>query len=139
MRKSWKLTSKILLGEKTVESRWYMNKYKPWGCIEKGDNIYFKDSGELVKFKTKVKKVMQFENLTHLKVKKILDKYGKADGMKNTEEISSFFQMFKDKKYCLLIFLGKPEQIEPFEINKAGFGDMAAWITVEDIEKIKRR
>jgi hypothetical protein len=139
MRKSWNLTSKIFLGEKTIESRWYMNRYKPWGCIENGDDIYFKDSGELVKLKAKVEKVMQFESLTPFKVKQILNKYGKADGMKNKEEIDSYFQMFKDKKYCLLIFLSKPEQIEPFEINKTGFGSMAAWITIEDIEKIKRR
>ena len=139
MRKSWNLTSKILTGEKTIESRWYMNKYRPWGCIEAGDNVYFKDSGELVKLKAKVEKVLQFDNLTPIKVRKILNKYGKADGMKSKKEINNYFQMFKNKKYCLLIFLRKPESIEPFEIDKAGFGSMAAWITVEDVEKIKKR
>jgi len=33
MRKGWGLTGKILTGEKTIESRWYMNRYRPWGAM----------------------------------------------------------------------------------------------------------
>lgn len=29
------------------------------------------------------------------------------------------------------------KEIESFEINKAGFGMMSAWLTVENIDKIK--
>jgi len=42
------------------------------------------------------------------------------------------------KNYCLLVFLKNPQAIEPFEIDKTGFGAMAAWITIDNIEKIKR-
>ena len=56
MKKSWKLTEKILSGEKKIESRWYKSKYPPWGKIKKGDIIYFKDSGEPVSIKAKVEK-----------------------------------------------------------------------------------
>ncbi len=37
-----------------------------------------------------------------------------------------------------MMFLKNPQKIEPFEIDKKGFGAMAAWLTVADIEKIKR-
>ena len=96
MRKSWGLTQKILTGEKTIESRWYMAKYPPWGRIAPGDSIYFKDSGEPVSIMAGVERVVQFSNLTPEKVRSILKKYGKADGIEK-ERIPKFFGMFKNK------------------------------------------
>ena len=46
MNKRWKLIPKILDGSKTIESRWYVNKIKPWNSIKEDDKIYFKNSGE---------------------------------------------------------------------------------------------
>jgi ASC-1-like (ASCH) protein len=123
MRRSWGLVPKILLGEKTIESRWYKNKSAPWGKINPGDTVYFKNTGELVTVKVKVREVKQFENLNADKVHEILEKFGRDDGI---EDIEKYYEMFKDKKYCLLIFLEKPEKIKPFEINKKGYGAMAA-------------
>jgi ASC-1-like (ASCH) protein len=137
MRKSWGLTQKILSGEKTIESRWYMNRYKPWGNISRGDTVYFKDSGEPVSIRASVDKIMQFENLTPSKVREILDKYAVADGLGvNKRDINSYFELFKNKKYCLLIFLKDPKKIKPFKIDKSGFGAMAAWITVNDLNEV---
>lgn len=137
MRKSWGLTQKILNGQKKIESRWYSLKRKPWDKIKKGEVIYFKDSGEPVKLKAEVSKVIQFANLTQKRVKEILGKYGDDDGLEK-DKIPEFFERFKDKKYCILIFLKNPREIKPFEINKAGFGIMSAWITVNNISMIKK-
>lgn len=137
MKKSWGLTVKILSKEKKIESRWYVNKYQPWDKIKRGETVYFKDSGEPVTLKAIVEKVIQYSDLTPVKVKDILKQYGQADGI-TKEKIPEFFQRFKNKKYCLLIFLKQPQKIKPFEINKTGFGAMAAWITVESISKIKK-
>jgi len=138
MKKSWKLTQKILSGQKKIESRWYKVKYPPWDKIESGDAIYFKDSGNPVTIKAEVEKVIQFSNLTTKKVKEILVKYGTDDGIEK-KGIPKFFEMFKDKNYCMLIFLKNPQKIEPFEINKTGFGAMSSWITVSSIDRIKLR
>ena len=137
MRKSWELTNKILTGQKKIESRWYSVKCKLWDGIKKGDTVYFKDSGEPVRIKAKVSKVRQFADLTPKKVKEILDEYGKDDGIEQ-EKIPEFFERFKNKKYCLLIFLKNQTKIKPFAIDKIGFGTMSAWITVNDISKIKK-
>lgn len=136
MRKSWGLTKKILNGQKKIESRWYSVKYKPWNSIKEGETVYFKDSGEPVKLKAKVSKVMQFADLTPNQVKEILDKYGDDDGLER-EKISEFYDRFKNKKYCMLIFLKNPQKIRPFEVNKTGFGAMSAWITVDSVSKIR--
>ena len=134
MRKSWRLTDKILSGQKKIESRWYSVKYKPWDNIKEGEVIYFKDSGGPVKIKAEVSKVMQFADLTPRRVREILDEYGKDDGIE-PEKIPEFFERFKDKKYCMLIFLKNPIEINPFNIDKTGFGAMSAWLTVDDILK----
>ncbi|MEK7542940.1 MAG: hypothetical protein AAB503_01370 [Patescibacteria group bacterium] len=137
MKKSWGLTGKILNGRKKIESRWYSVKCKPWDRIREGETVYFKDSGEPVRIKAEVSKIMQFANLTKGKVKEILDEYSKDDGIEQ-EKIPEFFERFKDKKYCMLIFLKNPQEIKPFNINKTGFGAMSAWITIDDISKIKK-
>ena len=137
MKKSWGLTQKILTGEKTVESRWYKNRSKPWDQISAGETIYFKDSGEPVTVRAKVIKVLQFANLTSQKTKWILSKYGRSDlgiGKYVSPEIKNYFQ---DKKYCIFIFFDRVRKIKPFKIDKTGFGMMSAWLIVDDLEKIK--
>lgn len=136
MKKSWNLTDKILSGQKIIESRWYKNKYTPWDKIKIGEVIYFKNSGEPVTIRSSVKNILQFSDLNHNKVNEILKKYGKDDGIEK-ENIKKFYDLFKDKKYCMLIFLKNPKKIKPFNINKKGFGTMSAWITVESINLIK--
>lgn len=138
MRRSWGLTQKILSGQKKIESRWYKVKYPPWGRIKAGETVYFKDSGESVTIKAEVDRVLQFSDLTPEKVKEILYEYGKADGL-GIDDIPKFLEMFKDKKYCMLIFLRNPQKVEPFQIDKTGFGAMSAWLTVEDVNKIKKK
>ena len=136
MKKSWGLTQKILTGQKKIESRWYKVKYAPWDKIKSGEVVYFKDSGEPVTVKTEVDKVIQFSDLIPEKVREILYQYGQADGL-GIDNIPEFFEIFKDKKYCMLIFLKNPQRIVPFEINKTGFGAMSAWISVNNVNKIK--
>ena len=136
MKKSWGLTDKILDGRKKIESRWYSMKCRPWDGIKTGETVYFKNSGEPVKIKAKVRKVIQFNNLIPVKIKRILNKYGKNDGIEK-EKIPEFFKRFKNKKYCLLIFLKNPTKVKPFNIDKTGFGAMSAWIVVDNISSIK--
>lgn len=136
MKKSWGLTQKILTGQKKIESRWYKVKYAPWDRIKSNEVVYFKDSGEPITIRTEVDKVIQFSDLTHEKVKEILYKYGQADGL-GIDKIPEFFEMFKNKKYCILIFLKNPQRIEPFEVDKSGFGAMSAWISLDNVNSIK--
>lgn len=136
MKKSWGLTEKILSGQKKIESRWYKSKYAPWDKIKTGEIIYFKDSGSPVTLKAEVEKVLQFSDLTQERVGETLEKYGSDDGIEK-RDIPKFFELFKNKKYCMLIFLKNPQKIQPFKIDKTGFGAMAAWICINDVDKIK--
>jgi len=137
MRKSLGLTRKLLTGEKTIESRWYKNRYRPWDQIDVGDVVYFKDSGGPVTVKARVAEVLQFGNLNPEKVRGILAKYGGRLGV-DSKDLDKYFEMFKGKRYCIIVFLTGVEAIEPFEIDKTGFGAMASWLVVDDIESVRR-
>lgn len=137
MKESWGLTPKILSGKKKIESRWYKYRYPPWGKIKSGDIVYFKDSGKPVRIKSEVEKVIQFSNLNQEKIRKILNEYGSLDGIEKSD-MPKFFDIFKNKKYCILIFLKSSQKIKPFDIDKKGFGAMSAWITLDRIDKIKK-
>lgn len=133
MNKQWKLIPKILNGSKTIESRWYVNKIKPWNSINEGDNIYFKNSGEQITAFARVSKVIQIDNLDQYKFKDIMNKY--ADDIQLlTREYDDYY---KSKKYCILIFLKDACKLKPFNISKKGFGSACAWMCVDDINSIK--
>jgi len=137
MKKEWGLIDKILSGEKTVESRWFKNKNSAWDKIKAGDCVYFKDTGGPVRVKAEVEKVLQFADLSAQKAKEILRQYGEADlGAK--EIMPQIRQYVQGKNYCLLVFLKNPQEVEPFDIDKTGFGAMCAWLTVDDIKKLKK-
>lgn len=127
MKKSWGLLPKILSGQKVVESRWLKNKSAPWGKIKVGEEIYFKNSGEMVSVRARVEKLLEFSELNTLKVRQILQEYGRLDGL-TKEQIVLFGELFKGKKYCLLIFLKDVQKVEPFRISKKGFGLQSAWV-----------
>ena len=127
------LLQKIISGEKTIESRWYQTKRTPWHNIKRNDTVYFKDAGEPVTAKAKVMDVLFFDDLNREKVLKILQKYGKAIGMETLE----YTPYYDKKKYCILIFLEDVWKLNHSTINKTGFGNACAWMTMKDIKEIK--
>lgn len=132
LNKKRKLLAKIISGEKRIESRWYKFRRTPFNIIKEGESVYFKESGGKVKVKAVAKKVLFFKDLNKDKIKEILETYGKEIGV-GLEYLASV----KDKRYCTLIFLDKVENIGEFKVNKAGYGNVAAWISVDNIEKLK--
>ena len=136
MKKSWGFTDKIMVGEKTIESRWYGIKCRPWGRIKKGDMVYFKDAGALVSAAAEVTRVEEIADLSPQKMQEILGRYGAAIGIRRAH-IPSFFSTLKNKKYCILIHLKNPRRMRPFAINKTGFGAMSAWMTVSSIGRVR--
>lgn len=132
LKKKW--LEKILSGEKAIESRWYKQKRTPYKNIVKGDIIYLKETGKPVTAKATAREVLFFDALTEEKLKEILQTYGKHINM-TLDAIPKLL----DKKYCTLVFLKDVESLQPFAINKKGYGTQAAWITVDTIEKLKMK
>lgn len=135
MKRSWRLPEKILSGEKTIETRWYKNKVAPWDRISVGDQIYFKDSGEQVTVKAVVSAVEQYSDLTSKSARQIFAKYALED-LGNYDLYEEILGHISDKRYAIVIHLRNPQRVEPFDIDKAGFGAMSAWLCVKDISQV---
>ena len=114
----------ILSGEKTIESRWSMDRRTPYNKVKVGDIILLKETGRDVTAVAEVKKVEYFE-LTPAKVESLRIKYGKQVGMDKFENWSDFL----NKKYCTLIWLENIRNIEPIHIPKS---NGAGWITLNN-------
>lgn len=134
---SWGFVDKIISGDKTIESRCYKQARPPWNKIKKDDRVFFKNSGNPIEVQACVSRVKQFFDLDPEKLKRILAKEGTAIGIKS-RDLGIYNQLFKDKKYCMLIFLKQIQRVAKFDIDKTGFGALSAWVTVDDISKIKR-
>ena len=132
MKKSWGLIPKILTGEKTIESRWYQTKRAPWNKIKIGDTIFFKNSGAPIIAKAKVSQVHQFEIKSINDINKIIQRYGQHICLVNANP-KTWAEL---PQYCVLMFLKSARAIQPFEINKHGFGLATAWICINVISKI---
>jgi ASC-1-like (ASCH) protein len=137
MNPKWKLIEKILAGEKTVESRWYKTKRAPWNKIITGEKIYFKDSGRRVTVMAMAGRIWQFEDLDEGKIRKILKDWHQEIGF-DEADIERNVEYYQGKKYCILVEIVNPKRVDPFEIDKTGFGTGSAWLTVKDIKQIKR-
>ena len=144
LNKKWKMIDKILAKEKTIESRWYVNKISPWGKVNKGDVVYLKDSGCPVTAKAIVSKVIYFardDKQLSVKTKKydsniILKKYGKGICI---QDVDGFEEYAKSKNYCILIFLKKAEKIKSFDIDKKGYSSSCAWMCVGDVNNVMKK
>ncbi len=136
MKKSWGLIPKILNKTKVAESRWYKSRIAPWNRIKKGHNLYFKNSGESITVRVKVTKVIQYEVPNNSRALKIMKKHAEKDlGFKKIPpEVLNYIQ---NKNYAIFIYFDSVKEIKPFNIDKTGFGAMAAWVTVDNINKIK--
>lgn len=134
LAKERKLLAKIISGEKTIESRWYKFKKTPYENICVADTIYFKNSGEPVSVKAKVGKVLFFDNLDMKKIEGILQEYGSRICIP-----VSHASTLVGKNFCTLMFLEDVEEVESFQVNKRGYGLMAAWISVKSIDEIRKK
>lgn len=139
IKKGDNLLGDILSGKKTIESRWYVNKIAPWNRIKKGDTVYLKESGMSVTAKANVKKVIQYNNLNIEIIKRIIKDFGDQIAPNTSYKDWLLWAKKNDnKRYCILIFLKDVSSIEPFDIDKTGYGISSAWITLENIDNIKK-
>ena len=137
MKKSWNLIPKIVNHEKTIESRWYKSRIVPWDRIKVGDTIFFKNGGEPITAKAEVEQVLQFANYDDKQLHTLIATYGGPGKICFHSPPNEVFIWAKEKRYCILIFLKNPQPLPPFNINKTGFGNACAWITVPTIDSIK--
>ncbi|MBR9680984.1 MAG: ASCH domain-containing protein [Candidatus Altiarchaeota archaeon] len=113
----------ILLGKKTIESRFTKNKCLPHTKIKVDDIILLKESSGPIRGKVQVSKVLFFSNLNPKKVNTLFSQYPQIKADPN------FVLKKGDSKFATLIFLKKVQPLKkPIYINKK---DRRAWVILD--------
>jgi hypothetical protein len=120
----------IFKGEKKIESRFSINKVRPYDKIEKNDIVILKSSGGPVTGFFIAGNVSFFSNLNDIKLDEIRRKYGKqicADYDPN------FWDNRSSTNYATLIEVKNVTPLLPFRIEKK---DRTAWTIVQEKNNI---
>lgn len=113
----------VLSGEKTIESRWSMNKVAPYEKVSVGDDILLKETGKDVTATAIVKDVKYYE-LTPKIVEAIRLQYGKQIGTNKFKD----WEATLHKKYCTLIWLSNVKNVAPIKVKRS---NGAGWLIVK--------
>lgn len=116
---------KILLGKKTIESRFSKRKDPPFGLISSGDLVYIKPSGKDIIGQFKVKKVIFFDGLDEEDIKEIKLKYGG-----NMIVDDGYWEKKSGVRFGTLIFIAESSRFitSPVKIPKK---DLRGWVVLD--------
>lgn len=115
----------ILLGRKTIESRFSKRKNPPFGQIAKGDIVYIKPSGKDPIGQFRVKKVIFYDGLTDEDIKEIKKTKSYAIAYKN-----DYWEKILGSKYGTLIFIAESSRFitAPIKYPKK---DLRGWVVLD--------
>ncbi len=119
---------------KTMIIRGATGRKLPHGRVNIWDILYFINNDALWKIKAKwiVNFVFNSEKMTEDESKKLVN-----DNQNKLQLTPKQYERWAWKRYIVLIWIDKIEEINPFFIDKSEIGNMDDWLPVEDINKVK--
>ncbi len=116
---------KILLGKKTIESRFSKTKNPPFGVVSSGDLVYIKPSGKDIIGQFRVKKVIFFDNLDSADFIDLEERYGKELAVEE-----EYWSKAKSSRFGTLIFIGDSARFitSPIKLPKK---DLRGWVVLD--------
>jgi len=116
--------SRILMGVKTIESRFLRMRTAPYGRVAVDDQLILKRSGGPIAATARVAKAAFYDNLTPARVAALIEQY--AAGLCLDDDVLDRVQ---HSRYAVLIWLSDVAPIErPPILNKR---DRRAWVVLE--------
>ena len=125
---------KLLDGTKTTIIRGAAGRKMPYGRVNPGDVLYLINNNAegLIRAKAKVKNVFNSEKMTKEDSIQLL-----SDNQEKLQLTPNQKKRWAGKRYLVLIEVSEASEIEPFSIDKSGYGNMDDWLPVEDIRQVK--
>lgn len=125
---------KLLDGTKTTIIRGAAGRKMPYGRVNPGDVLYLINNNAegLIRAKAKVKNVFNSEMMTKEDSIQLL-----SDNQEKLQLTPHQKKRWAGKRYLVLIEVSEASEIEPFSIDKSGYGNMDDWLPVEDIRQVK--
>ncbi len=114
----------IIVGKKTMESRFSQRRDVPFGQISAGDLVYIKPSGKDPIGQFRVKKVIFYDGLDLGEIRGIREKYGSKLAVDE-----SYWKGKETARYGTLIFIG---EVDPFITSPLKFPkkDLRGWVVL---------
>lgn len=115
----------ILLGKKSIESRFSQVKNPPFGLVSVEDLVYIKPSGKEIIGEFRVKKVFFFDGLTEKDFKDLKERYYQELAVSE-----DYWEKVKKARFGTLIFIGDCTRFitSPVKIKKT---DLRGWVVLE--------
>lgn len=125
---------KLLDGTKTTIIRGAAGRKMPYGRVNPGDVLYLINNNAegLIRAKAKVKNVFNSEKMTKEDSVQLV-----SDNQEKLQLTPHQKKRWAGKRYLVLIEVSEVSEIEPFSIDKSGYGNMDYWLPVENIRQVK--
>jgi hypothetical protein len=122
--------AQILLGKKTIESRFSKKRISPFGEVGVGDLVYIKEAGGEIRGQFIVEKVIFIEGLKEKDWEEIIDKFWDKISLGDIQKDQEFIKIHKTSQFATLIYIGNIEQflVSPFKIEKK---DKRGWVVLD--------
>jgi hypothetical protein len=126
---------KLLTGEKTMIVRGATGRKLPYGRVQVNDRLFLiQNKGDgMVRASALVSEVFNSAKLTEEQSADLL-KRNQSKLQLTPEQI----KRWAGKRYLVLIEVTNIQPLEPFAIDRSEYGNMDDWLTVEQIEKVKK-
>lgn len=116
--------SRILAGEKTIESRFLRVRAAPYGCVTAGDTLLLKRASGPIIATAQAARVVTFDDLTPVRIEALLERYAAELGLDDDIRARA-----SRSRYAVLIWLADVALISnPPTISKR---DRRAWVVLE--------
>lgn len=124
---------KLLAGEKSMIIRGAAGRKLPYGRVQPGDRLYFiqNNADGMVRASALVDKVVNSEKLTEEQSGNLL-----VTNQSKLNLTPEQIKRWSGKRYIVLIELKEVQSIEPFVIDRSGYGNMDDWLLVVAIENV---
>jgi hypothetical protein len=115
---------KILLGQKTIDARFFKGKTPPFGIVSFGDLVYIKVTGGEIIGQFRVKKVITMDGLDKEDLEQLKTQYGEK-----IAEDEKYWKSKQSSKFLTLIFVGQSLRFltSPIKVPKK---DKRNWIVL---------
>jgi hypothetical protein len=124
----------LFSGKKSMIIRGATGRKMPYGRVNQGDTLYFinNNSEGVIQARAKVERVLNSDRMTEEESAQLIDRHQNMLLLSKKQ-----YDRWAGKRYLVLIEVKEVEKVEPFRIDKSGFGNMDDWLPVEQIEKVR--
>ncbi len=124
----------LLSGKKTMVIRGAAGRKLPYGRVRTGDILFFINNNAegVVRAQAVVKSVINSEPLCADESKKLIDSHQECLQLTDSQ-----LKRWSGKRYLVLIEVENVQLLEPFPIDKSGYGNMDDWLPVENINQVR--